>query len=62
MLDTAATRAHGLAFRFRPAHFAEQAVSGILAHTEHRFEGESARIGGEEKVLCHVIVSSAYAP
>ena len=52
-LDTAATRAHRLAFGIRPAHFAEQAVGGILAHTENRLEGEGASLCREEKVLCH---------
>lgn len=60
-LGAAATRAHRLAVCLRPAHVTERAVSGILAQAENLSEAKGAGLCGEEKVLCRVIVSSAYA-
>lgn len=61
-LNAAATRANGLAFRLRPAEIAEGRMGFVFRHTENGLQAQSASGCGEEKVLCHVIVSSAYAP
>lgn len=55
-LGAAATRAHGLAFRFGPTHLAEGLIGHIFAHAENLLEAQRSGGGGEEEVLhCHYI-------